>query len=487
MDHHPAVRRKPREERRSKAEAVARQTFSDPTVLIVTDDPAFLEPLMADETDVWRWRVKGKARRADEVRREFAGDPCDPATFEWIGMLHDVTVIIALGDAYDNAAAAAAVQAMNADAAVVVVGDHDLPGRAGPLARLVDWRRALCTRLEEELRRVETMKRVHALRTFIEDAEIVPILLHNDPDPDALASALALRALLRRQPQVMPVLTLDVMTRPENRRMADLLDLQVTQVTLEELCVFDRIICTDMQPRVFKDKPMPRLAVVDHHPPEKGYEAEYLDIRPKYGATATIVTEYLRADDERRIGERLAAGMVYGIKTDTDALTRGVSSADVAAYSFLLDRADNELLRLMERPSYAEDIARAYGDALAGLLIKDDLAVAYLGEISVEEAHILADVADFCLGIKEPVWAAAAAIVEGRLVITLRHLGGEPGAGHLARLLAENGRGAGGGHVTMARAVLHLDDEWGALKDAPIDAAREIFLNQISAYLDRIR
>jgi nanoRNase/pAp phosphatase (c-di-AMP/oligoRNAs hydrolase) len=486
MDHHPAVRRRPREERRRVRDTAPRQTFSEPIVLIVTDDPDFLEPLLSEGTDVWRWRGKGQDKTADEHTREFSGDPCDPATFEWISMLHDVTAIVALGDAGDNTQAAAAVQAAKPDAAVLVVGDHDLPSSAGPLARLVDWRGALCGRLEDELRRLEMMKRVHALRAFIEDAETVPILLHNDPDPDALASALALRVLLRRQPQDMPVLTLDVMTRPENRRMADLLELQVTQVTLEEVCAFDRIICTDMQPRVFKDGPRPRLAVVDHHPPEKGYVAEYIDIRPTYGATATILGEYLRADDERRISPRLAAGMVYGIKTDTDALTRGVSGADVAIYSFLLDCADSELLRLMERPSYAEKTARAYGDALAGMLIKDDLAVAYLGEVSVEEAHILADVADFCLAIEEPVWAAAAAIVEGRLVITVRHLGAEPGAGALARLLAD-GHGTGGGHVTMARAVLHLDDEWGALKDAPIDEAREIFLNQISAYLDRIR
>ena len=484
MDQHPAVRRRPRQGRRTEPNAPPRQTFSDPTLLIITNDPDFLEPLVAEETDVWHWHEDGG--EATEENRDFGGEPDDPQTYDWIAGLNDITAIVAMGKADLNAAVSAAVQGSNAQAAVLVVGDRDLPSHAGPLARLVDWRRALCSRLEDELHRLETMKRVHALRTFAEGAEVVPILIHHDPDPDALASALAIRALLRRAPQASPVLTLDVMTRPENRRMAELLDLQVTQVTEPELASFERLICTDMQPRMFKQKPTPRLAVIDHHPHESGYDAEYLDIRPRYGATATILTEYLRADDARRITKRLASALVYGIKTDTDVLSRGVTGHDVAAYSFLLDQADSELLRRIERPSHSERTTRAYGQALAGVITKEDLAVAFLGEILVDDSHILSDLADFCLAMEEPTWAAAGAIVEGRLVIAVRHLGAEPGAGQLARALAKSG-GTGGGHVTMARAVLQLNDEWGAIKDAPPDQAPTLLLEKLLGYLRQIR
>ena len=38
--------------------------------------------------------------------------------------------------------------------------------------------------------------------------------------------------------------------------------------------------------------------VIDHHPEQAGYSAVFKDIRPDYGAAATMVTEYLRVGDE---------------------------------------------------------------------------------------------------------------------------------------------------------------------------------------------
>lgn len=481
MDQHPAVRRKPRKREVARPHAPARQTYSVPTVLLITEDAHFLAPEFSSETLLWHWHAENGAQ--DDA---FGGDPTDPATYEFVREIHDLSAIVALGDHDRCEAVAAAIQQVNPQAAVLVVADQQLDEAAGPLARLVDWRAALRARLETELRRLESRKRVEALRAFVEDAPVVPILIHQDPDPDALASALAIRVLLRREPNEAPILTLDEITRPENRRMAELLEIQVTQVTQAELLGFDRIICADMQPRDFKGTDNPRLAVIDHHPPENGYNAEYVDIRPNYGATATLLTEYIRVVDERYLGDRLATALVYAIKTDTDNLTRGVNPADVAAYTFLLDRVDVPLLRRIERPAYAERTARAYGRGIADMRMHNDLAVAFLGNLSVDDSHILADVADFILAMDEATWAAAAALVEGRLVINIRHLGSEPGAGALARLLAKKG-GSGGGHSTMARAVLNLEKEWDTLTDAPLEEARDLLLEQLGTYVEQLR
>lgn len=481
MDQHPAVRRRPRTPAPVVIDAPPRQTFALPTVLLITEDADFLAPAFSAETLLWRWRAADGAE--DDV---FTGDPTDPETYEFVREIHDLSALVALPDQEQATRVAAAIQLVNPEAAVLVVGERELGAAAGPLARLVDWRRALRGELEDELRQLESCKRVQALRAFAEDAAIVPILIHQDPDPDALASAMAIRVLLRREPNQAPILTLDEITRPENRRMAELLDIQVTQVTKAELLAFDRIICADMQPRDFKGLECPRLAVIDHHPPESGYDAEYLDIRPHYGATATLLTEYIRVIDERWLGDRLATALLYAIKTDTDNLTRGVSPADVVAYNFLLERADALLLRRIERPAYAERTARAYGRGIADMRMKNDLAVAFLGNMSVDDSHILADVADFLLAMDEATWAAAAAIVEQRLVVNLRHLGNHRGAGALARALADHGAGSGGGHATMARAVLKLEKEWGTLADAPLEEARDLLLDRLATYLERL-
>jgi nanoRNase/pAp phosphatase (c-di-AMP/oligoRNAs hydrolase) len=479
-DKHPIVRRRPRlPETFSPGSTRPLQTFGSPILLVITDDPAFPELHMSEDTAIWTWRA------AADREWSFSGDPEAAATYDRFRKHRNVSCVVALADPEQCTRVARVVSRVLPSAALLAHCNTTTSTSTGPLTRDIDARAALAAGLEGELVRLDALKRVRALREFAGGVEILPILVHPDPDPDALASAFAVRQLLRRAAPDTPIVTLDTITRPENRRMAELLDIQVTEITNDELLRFGHVITVDMQPREFGGAPV-KLAVIDHHPVELSYDAEYVDIRPRYGATATILTEYLRADDERRINERLAAALTYAIKTDTEALSRGVNAADVEAYTFLLERADAPLLRLIERPAYRDHTARAYGRALAGLKVQGDLAVAFLGKLSVDESHILADVADFCLAIEDATWAAAAAIVEGRLVITLRTLSDQPSAGALARSLA-GAQGTGGGHRYMARAVLRLDEQWGALADAPQEKANDVLLERVRAALESIR
>ena len=126
-------------------------------------------------------------------------------------------------------------------------------------------------------------EKLAALREFAEGEGTVAILVHPEPDPDALASALAMRALLRRSPDSSPIITLGGMTRPENRRMAELLNMRVTEVTTDELVNLERVVAVDFQPNFRDPKTAPRLAIVDHHPNEDA-SAEFSDIREDYGS-----------------------------------------------------------------------------------------------------------------------------------------------------------------------------------------------------------
>src|SRR5690606_12864988 len=229
----------------------------------------------------------------------------------------------------------------------------------------------------------------------------------------------------------------------------ELLGISVTQITRDELLRFHRVITVDTQPGGLQENGSPRYAVIDHHPPEDDYTAELSDIRPEYGATATMMTEYLRAADERLINRSLATALLFGIRTDTNTLTRGVTAADVAAYAWLQTRADLQLVRRFERPSYSYHAAAAFGDALAGAEYDDELVVSHLGELSDEESHVLADLADFCLAIENITWVVVSAEIDGELILTIRHTGTGMGAGTLARAIADLG-GDGGGHATMA-------------------------------------
>lgn len=307
---------------------------------------------------------------------------------------------------------------------------------------------------------------VHELRRFARDVPTVPILVQRDPDPDGMASALGIRRLLHRSADESPIISLGMVTRPENLRMAELLDVRVTQVTDAELRGFVRVVAVDTQPDSASTRT--RYAVIDHHPPRAGYTADLVDIRPEIGAVATMVTDYLRHAGER-IPARLATALLYGIRTDTDVLRRGTSARDVEAYAYLQERADPELLRKISRAAFPADAMRSVGQALAGLQTRGDIAVAFAGRLDDRTAHMLPNLADLCLGVEGVSWAAAAGLVGDELVINIRRTGGGLGAGELARALSE-AEGQGGGHQAMGRVATHLDAA-AALSDRAGDEA----------------
>ena len=429
-----------------------------PQLLIISDRPYVWVGFRSPDREVRRWVGE---READEERaspKNFAGDPTDPATYHWTRESSELSAVVDLQDPKRSAGAIDALRRTRPEAGVLVITANDeLAAPEIAVSRRLAWTDALRVDLEGELRQLEAVRRLNQLREFANAPGDVAILLHPDPDPDALASALALRVLLQRDPVSTPIVTTGAMTRPENRRMAELLRMHVTVITPQELAKLERVVALDFQPEFESERP--RLAIIDHHPSTEPNHAEFIDIRPAYGATATMMTEYLLLEQDRRISDTIATALLYGIKTDTDSLARGCIPADVHAYAFLQNHADLPLLRTLERPSYSPDTARKFGEALTHLVLDGELAVVFLGVVDQEEAHVLANIADFCLALESVTWAVAGAVINEELVLGIRHLGSEPGAGDFAQAIAAD-TGKGGGHATMARAVIPVDESW---------------------------
>ena len=132
-----------------------------------------------------------------------------------------------------------------------------------------------------ELGRSVTRQRVQQYQRYLADADRVLILTHNDPDPDAMASGLALRTILRRTRQTAVIGCLEPVTRPENLRMVKLLDLKIETLTPDQVKEFDKIALVDVQPHYFPGL-LPHVdLVIDHHPEQSGYNAIFKDIRPE--------------------------------------------------------------------------------------------------------------------------------------------------------------------------------------------------------------
>jgi nanoRNase/pAp phosphatase (c-di-AMP/oligoRNAs hydrolase) len=307
-------------------------------------------------------------------------------------------------------------------------------------------------RLATELNRSLTRQRVQQYQRYFSDADRVLILTHNDPDPDAIASGLALRTLLRRTKQTAIIGTLQPVARPENQRMLKLLEIGVDTITPDQFASYEKVALVDVQPHYFGEALRHVDLVVDHHPETTGYTAVFKDIRSDYGSTSTILTEHLQAVDID-ISERTATAMLYAIKSDTLFFNRQANRADLDAFSYLYPLADASLIRKMEGAEITRERLDYVIKAWQQGRMMEHVFCAFLGEPPRDD--FIPYVADFYLQLENVQWTVVSGVVNDQMVVSVRNLGYSRNAGDFVRRWF-NDIGSAGGHRTVAKAVVPL-------------------------------
>jgi nanoRNase/pAp phosphatase (c-di-AMP/oligoRNAs hydrolase) len=328
-----------------------------------------------------------------------------------------------------------------------------------------------------EFGRSLTRAKVAQYQRYFADAERVLILLHNDPDPDALASGLALRNVLHRTKATAIIGAVEGVTRPENLRMVNLLDIHVEAVSPASVRDYSRVAMVDVQPHYFGGLITHADLVIDHHPEQPGYTAVFKDIRADYGSTSTILTEHLRAVDVN-ISERTATAMLYAIKSDTLFFNRQTNRVDIEAFSYLYPLADAALIRKMEGSEITEERldyvlkAHAYGRLL------EQVFCAFLGPSARED--FIPYIADFFLQLEGVKWTVIGGVVDDAVVISVRNLGYQRNAGEFVRHYFAD-IGSAGGHRAMAKAVIPLKaftDRFGEQSPGEMSARLQELITQ---------
>jgi nanoRNase/pAp phosphatase (c-di-AMP/oligoRNAs hydrolase) len=243
-------------------------------------------------------------------------------------------------------------------------------------------------------------------------------------------------------------------TRSENVNMIRHLDIQVNLLEPLSLGTYDMIALVDVQPPYFGDT-LPRAdIIVDHHPRVEDYRCSFRDIREEYGATSTILSEYLIASGVT-FNQRLATALLYGIKSDTLMLGREVHAADVEVFTSLYPLANHNLIRRIEYPSLNPEEVSSFARALTKHRLINRVAFTHLGRVRRED--IIPRLADFCLQIDGADWSVVSGVFERRVVISVRNAGYGKSAGEVVKKLFPDPETAGG-HRTMAKVNITVGD-----------------------------
>ncbi|HYD49964.1 MAG TPA: DHH family phosphoesterase [Terriglobales bacterium] len=322
--------------------------------------------------------------------------------------------------------------------------------------------------------------RVTELRRLADEADRVALVLQDDPDPDGIASAIALRTVLGRNRATTPLFAFGRTTRAENLAMLRLLDVTVEPASTELLRSFPCIALLDVQPAYFDDERLPHAEIViDHHPRVRNYDLPFCDLRPHYGATASILTEYLEAA-KADVSQRLATALLYGIKSDTLMLNRETGPADLRAFMSLYPLTNYNVMRRIERPELPLSFARLLARVLPRIRKERELLVLHIGKVEREE--LIPQLADFCMQFENTEWVVVSGKYENTIDMSVRNPGYVRSAGDVVRKLFEH-CGRAGGHRSMAKAMVPLRQwrkHFGSSHDNKVG---DILLRQFAAEL----
>jgi len=310
--------------------------------------------------------------------------------------------------------------------------------------------------------------RLAELKAAFENGERLLILTHDNPDPDALASAYALLRLAESFDHLKVRIGFGgFVGRAENRTMVQELDLPVVPTWAVSFEDVDIIALVDTQPGTGNNSlPDDREAavVLDHHPlrPETK-TARFFDVRTDCGSSSTLLTQYLQAAGLPLEGN-LATALFYGIQSETQDLGREAGEGDRSASLALYPGTDRELISRIRYPSLPRPYFKSLHRSLERSRTRGPVLVSYVGKLDYPD--LVAELADFYLRYEGAEWSFCIGIFEDDILISIRTSHKDASAGRLLRRVIGDD-GSAGGHGMMAGArvpVAHLSAEDVRLK-----------------------
>ena len=319
--------------------------------------------------------------------------------------------------------------------------------------------------------------RAHRLIRLLRDKKNILVTTHSFPDPDALASCLALCRLLRaklRDAQIN-ISIKGTIGGGYNAAFAQQADLQSVPWNEAVLPAYDAIILLDVQP-LFKYNPLPEgivpFAVIDHHRARgRRPNCPFCDIRSDVGATSSIIFSYFMELDVD-IPTDLAATLLFAIETDLAGAAGQPGELDNMALSSLTLLADPRKLYRMRYADLSQAVYIAFSNALGAAVYYETGLVSHLENI--ESPEMPAIIADFLLRFQPIQWVLVTATTGSSLQLSLRTSSTRASAADIMRRLIRK-IGEGGGHRTKAGGSIPMET------NAPAEAEclRKVLLRRL--------
>jgi len=309
--------------------------------------------------------------------------------------------------------------------------------------------------MEEEVRKKTSVaKNARKILRFLSKnrKKISPLLIlpHNYPDPDAIASAFALKYIVEEAYGMSAKIGFGgVIGRMENRAMVKTLKIPLRKVKSSEVKKSKNVALVDTQP-AFDNNPFFRsrnaTIIIDQHPSVKKPSGECVVIDTECGATSVILAECLLLT-KLRVPVNLATALSYGILSDTQNFYRSHSVEIMQIYLDILLHSDLKALAQIQNPCRSRRFFKTLGKSIQNASEHRKVLVSHLG--AVDNPDLVSQIADFFLNYEKTLWAFCTGRYKGKMYVSLRGSKSNLVAGDVLRDVVPK-KSQAGGHGLIA-------------------------------------
>ena len=355
----------------------------------------------------------------------------------------------------------------------------------------IDTDEIIAAAYREKIRSWERHAGAKVLETYLKGLSKeskVAIFCHDNPDPDALASALAMEALCTSLGHIPTIYHGGLIEHQQNQAMVRFLEIPLRRIILDwelsdVLNEADCIVTVDFhQPganNVLPEECVPHI-IIDHHASDKPVSADVAFLRPEYSATSSLIANLLM-NMSVDMTPRLATALSFGIRTDTLSFTRSFNPVDLRALMWLNTWVDSELLASIEAPLKSQDTLDTFTQALANKKHEGTLILAPIS--SLKSRDDLSQVADFLFATKETEVVVVYGIQRNKVLLSARSRRENL---HLGLVLSKHfSDGQAGGHKGLAGGQI-LFETLGFEEFADVDVKGNEILETMAEHLRTI-
>ncbi len=315
-----------------------------------------------------------------------------------------------------------------------------------------------------QIRQYEKRKRKKVLEDILHSGKKMAVILHDNPDPDCISSALSLKLIGEKMGVTSDLFYGGQIGYSENRILVELLEVElVSPEPNHDFSGYDLSAFVDHSPWDYTSiaRDVNPDIVIDHHIlPE--YKGKFVDVRENVGSTSVILVEYMQLFGVE-IDSKLATGLFYGLLVDTDSFRRGICAEDIEALKVLRRKMDTELLSQIERSEFSRGVKRSHidadflsvlGEAVKNMRVKGKVVFTSVGKVKYRDA--VSNSADYLLKLEKVDIVVVYGVIGGSVYISARSFNGKL---HMGKMLREafQGLGRAGGHPLTGGATIPLE------------------------------